>query len=401
MNILWRYQSFEYLISLSLCFRHKLRFIRNRDCTTAPMRVSAILAPAYNQPIFSQNASWDSNGITVLDASQLPHGLTQIFVNKNNTWYTASDGYNDVVSGISFSVNPSVLASGGFCLFVSTNDDIYICDQDKYQVTRWSMNGAINDPAMFFIDHCRGLFMSSNNTLYCSFTDTHQVVTRSLDEPTNKQTIVAGTGCPGQSSTELHNPTGIFVNQNSSLYIADSYNHRIQLFRLGQVNATTVAGTGAPGTINLSYPMDVTLDGDGYLFVVDKDNHRIVGSGPDGFRCAAGCSGVSGSASNQLLYPQSMSFDSHGNIWVADSNNQRIQKFVLKTNSCGEHHSMLSKNNSVQNRIEYDFPLALLGHLGISGSNQSISYCYLSICFYIGNTHENDFHIASLVIITF
>ena len=123
--------------------------------------------------------------------------------------------------------------------------------------------------------------------------------------------------------------------------MADSSNHRIQRFGVGQLNAATVAGYGAPGTITLNYPADIVLDGDGYVFIVERYNHRIIGSGPDGFRCVAGCSGVSGSASNQLSNPLSMSFDSYGNIWVADSYNFRIQKFVLQGNSCSKYLSHL------------------------------------------------------------
>ena len=77
--------------------------------------------------------------------------------------------------------------------------------------------------------------------------------------------------------------------------------HRIQRFSPGSQNAATVAGTGAPGTVTLYYPRGVVLDGDGYLFIVDSNNNRIIGSGPDGFRCVAGCVNGSGSGSNQLL----------------------------------------------------------------------------------------------------
>ena len=34
---------------------------------------------------------------------------------------------------------------------------------------------------------------------------------------------------------------------------------------------STVAGTGAPGTIDLINPSAVVLDADGYLFIVDKN----------------------------------------------------------------------------------------------------------------------------------
>jgi hypothetical protein len=133
----------------------------------------------------------------------------------------------------------------------------------------------------------------------------------------------------------LNNPHGIFVNIDFDLYVADYGNDRVQLFSIGQLNGTTVAGFGAPGTILLNCPTGVVLDVDQYLFIVDSRNHRIVGSGPTGFRCVVGCFGE-GSTPNQLNNPQSMSFDSHGNIFVADTSNGRIQQFILISNSCSK-----------------------------------------------------------------
>ena len=157
----------------------------------------------------------------------------------------------------------------------------------------------------------------------------------------NTNTTIAGTGVPGNSSTQLSGPAGIFISNNYSLYVADSSNDRIQLFMSGQINATTVAGTGAPGTITLARPRGVVLDADGYMFIIDCFNNRVVGQDSSGFRCILGCTNINGSGSNQLLMPSSLSFDSHGNIFVVDTGNRRVQKFLLATNSCGEWANML------------------------------------------------------------
>jgi hypothetical protein len=70
-----------------------------------------------------------------------------------------------------------------------------------------------------------------------------------------------------------------------------------------------VAGDGATGTVSLNTPTDVILDADGYLFIVEYDGHRIVASGPNGFRCIIACTGVNGSTTTQLQNPTSLSFD--------------------------------------------------------------------------------------------
>jgi sugar lactone lactonase YvrE len=243
-------------------------------------------------------------------------------------------------------INPtrtiSVNIDYSMSLFVTSVGDIYIDNGNYYGlVDKWSINTTSIAPAMYVTQSCSGLFVDINNTLYCSLANLNQVVTKSLDDSSNTLRIVVGTGCAGLAPDMLYSPNGIFVDINFNLYVSDSSNNRIQLFQSGQLNATTRAGYGAPGTITLFYPTSVVLDVDGYLFIVDRNNHRIIGSGPNGFQCVLGCSGASGSASNQLYYPQTMAFDSYGNIFVADTNNGRIQKFVLATNSCGMYHYVL------------------------------------------------------------
>jgi len=148
-------------------------------------------------------------------------------------------------------------------------------------------------------------------------------------------TTVAGNGSHGSTSNMLNSPNGIFVDTNFDLYVADYENNRIQLFRLGQINGTTVAGdTSANLTISLYYPTNVILDGNKYLFITDSGNHRIIGSDENGFRCIVACSMSSGSTSNKFIYPRSIAFDSFGNLFVVDRNNHRIQKFCLSTNFC-------------------------------------------------------------------
>jgi hypothetical protein len=123
---------------------------------------------------------------------------------------------------------------------------------------------------------------------------------------------------------------------NLDLYVADSGNDRVQLFRSGESNGITVAGSRSPNpTINLNGPTAIVLDAEKYLFILDRNNHRIVGSGLNGFRCLVGCYGM-GSESNQFSNPSSFSFDRSGNIFVFDIGNRRIQKFMYSDTCFGK-----------------------------------------------------------------
>jgi glucose/arabinose dehydrogenase len=73
----------------------------------------------------------------------------------------------------------------------------------------------------------------------------------------------------------LNSPYGIFVDVNFDLYIADNKNNRIQLFKSGHLNGTTVAGDNTISS-ELWEPSDIVLDADGYLFIADSGNNRII-----------------------------------------------------------------------------------------------------------------------------
>ena len=273
----------------------------------------------------------------------IPHG---IFVNTNNTVFVANRNTGNILIWGNGSSTPTTTifanATTPSCLFVTADDQIFLDNQlTAAQVDRWTVNQTQLSPPMIVGAFCGGLFVDINNNLYCSHSSQNQVLRRSLNTTVNTSTIVAGTNGSGSATNMLNTPIGIFVTIDSNLYVADRDNNRVQLFRSGESNATTVAGAGSMGNISLNRPTGVVLDADGYLFIVDQDNHRIVGSGPGGFRCVVGCNG-SGSGSNQLLTPHTLSFDTNGNMFVSDRNNSRIQKFLLTSNPCGRCKSEMS-----------------------------------------------------------
>jgi hypothetical protein len=207
------------------------------------------LVVSYNQPSFDQYASWSANAITFATHStvgSLPYG---IFVDTNNAVYAAYNQVNgEILIWRNNSINPKNILSGSlsnpFAIFVTINGDIYVDNgYSNGQVDKWIFNTNTSVIAMYVGGRCFGLFVDLNNVLYCSMTDLHQVVAKSLNSASNAVIIVAaGTGCIGSSSNMLYQPHGIFVDISFDLYVADSGNNRIQLFRPGQLNATSVAG---------------------------------------------------------------------------------------------------------------------------------------------------------------
>lgn len=154
-------------------------------------------------------------------------------------------------------------------------------------------------------------------------------------------TVVAGTGSAGSGPHELNKPTGLAVDANNNLYVADSENHRIQKFSpnsVGGDNGVTVAGTGTGGygPDQLNKPYALAVDGSGYIYIADQNNHRIQKFSPNS---VGGDNGVTiagmtisglpsfGSSPDRLYYPLGVALDGSGNVYIADAKNSRIQKF--------------------------------------------------------------------------
>ncbi len=276
----------------------------------------------------------------MVDNSTIGPNPWTVFVNSNNTVYFTSTYYGSIQGWLEGENNPiiniTISLSNSFSLFVTDDDDIYVDNGALTgQVVEWTLNATSSIPVMYAGGACYGLFIDINDNLYCSIKDAHQVVKKLLSSSSINTLIAAGTGCPGPAPYMLFHPRGIFVDSNLGLYVADCGNNRIQYFKSGELNGVTVFGNGFTEDITLYCPSDIVLDADGYIFIVDSNNHRIIGSGPNGFRCLVGCFGT-GSTQDELAFPQALSFDSSGNIFVADTGNSRIQKFLLSTNSCGK-----------------------------------------------------------------
>jgi sugar lactone lactonase YvrE len=159
-------------------------------------------------------------------------------------------------------------------------------------------------------------------------------------------TTIAGTGIEGYAgdgaaatSALLDTPTGVAVDTNGNVYIADSHNHRIREITNGTI--TTFAGTGTPGfsgdgaaaaAAQLSLPSGLAVDTTGNLYIADTNNHRIrkVSGGTittiagDGEEFYAGDGAAATAAA--LDSPTGVAVDASGNVYIADRLNQRIRE---------------------------------------------------------------------------
>jgi uncharacterized protein (TIGR03437 family) len=205
-----------------------------------------------------------------------------------------------------------------------------------------ALNASFNTPA--------ALAIGPDGSLYIADITNHRI--RRI-APNGTVSTVAGNGVatfggdggPGTAAS-LREPTGVVVDRQGNVFIADAANSRIRKVDTNGV-ITTIAGTGVgsfsgdggPATAaTLQCPTRVALDGFENLYIADQCNHRIrkidrngiittvAGSGTPGAQFG-GFSGDGGAATGaQFKHPTSVTIDRGGNIYVTDQQNHRIRR---------------------------------------------------------------------------
>ncbi|WP_400190935.1 IPT/TIG domain-containing protein [Hymenobacter sp. B81] len=159
----------------------------------------------------------------------------------------------------------------------------------------------------------------------------------------------SGDGGPA-TSARLNYLTGVAVDGNGNVFIADNNNYRVRKVNAATGVITTVAGNGTfgfsgdggPGaSARISRPEGIAVDGSGNLYIADFGNNciRKVSAATGVITTVAGngtfISGFSGdggpATSAQLDAPEGVAVDASGNLYIVDSNNYRIRKVSAAT----------------------------------------------------------------------
>lgn len=176
-------------------------------------------------------------------------------------------------------------------LFVDDDDNIFVLDSFNARVLKWSPNS-------------------------------------------NVAVVVAAGGGNGiglsQLETSVAAAAQFYVDRiQNVLYVADTWNHRIQKYTIGSSNGITVLG----GDMKVfSYPRSVLIDGNGNILV--GSGSRIIkyrpGENSSGVTIA---DGIQGSQST-MNEPTNLKFDKFGSLYTIDYQNGRVLKFNVTTSSC-------------------------------------------------------------------
>jgi hypothetical protein len=153
-----------------------------------------------------------------------------------------------------------------------------------------------------------------------------------LGAPEREATLLQVIGRAGTAPGEFNRAEGICVDAQDQIYVADSCNHRIQVFAADGKFLREFGRAGAK-LGELSYPYDVAVDAAGNIFVCEFGNSRIQ-------VFDANCQpveiiGGAGNEPGRFNNPWAIALDARGNLYVADALNHRLQKLVRKIGPVG------------------------------------------------------------------
>jgi len=192
--------------------------------------------------------------------------------------------------------------------------------------------GTINTVLTMQFYSPRAIAADAAGNVYIASADNHTVQKLA---PNGLTTIVAGVGFASIPSdgpanrSALSSPSGVAVDADGAIYIADSGNHRIRKVTPSGV-ISTVAGTGERGfrgdggpaaAASLNFPRGVSVDAAGNLWIADSGNHRVRKINPAGVISTVAGDGTEG----ELNLPRSAVADSAGNVFISDTGNHRIR----------------------------------------------------------------------------
>jgi DNA-binding beta-propeller fold protein YncE len=215
-------------------------------------------------------------------------------------------------------------APGFFLLprgMAATGDRVWVADSGNHRVqaltprgvpvlvlgSRGSAPGQFQEP--------KGLALSADGgTLWVADSGNHRV-----QALTPWGVVRAVAGAYGRNPGQLRSPSCVVPLSGGGVLVCDTQNNRLQVFREDGAFVAVVAPLDGPA---LFQPYGAAEADDGTLWVADTYNHRLVRLDPTGR--VRDRFGDSGTALGQFRWPLGLESRPGGDLWVVDEGNLRL-----------------------------------------------------------------------------
>ncbi|MCB9008620.1 MAG: hypothetical protein H6656_14830 [Ardenticatenaceae bacterium] len=137
----------------------------------------------------------------------------------------------------------------------------------------------------------------------------------------------AGNDQFGAGLGQFYEPVGIAVGPDGFVYVADTWNGRIQQFTSDLIPINEwLLDTGWPANTSINNKPYLAVDSGNRVYVTDPEAARVLIFGPDG--SYLGKFGQFGTDANSLNLINGIFIDGQDNIYIADAGNNRVLKYA-------------------------------------------------------------------------
>ncbi len=165
--------------------------------------------------------------------------------------------------------------------------------------------------------------------------------------------VLAGTGTPGQptpgpaTASPLERPTGVAVDASGNVYLADPGAGAV--LRVAGGTLAAVAGAGTASSAVVRQPAGVAVDGAGDVFIADPGRSRIDELSTAHSLLAVAGNGTTGPPSyggsptaSALDAPQGVAVNSAGTVFIADSGANTVDRVGASTPSAPDQPAAIA-----------------------------------------------------------
>ncbi|HEY9076465.1 MAG TPA: flippase activity-associated protein Agl23 [Anaerolineaceae bacterium] len=192
----------------------------------------------------------------------------------------------------------------------------------------------------------RGIAVAPDGSLYVADSDNHRIQHFSAEgNLLHTWGVYVDLNAKEKPAGSMNQPWGVVVGKNGTVYVTDTWNHRIQAFTAEGKFIRTWGYFGQAEKPEAFWgPRGLAADPDGRIYVTDTGNKRVVIFDADGNYVTQ--FGTVGIDPGQFDEPVGIAVDPiTRTVYVADTWNQRIQVFTPDTNGLNYTFSLIWEIN--------------------------------------------------------
>ncbi len=159
---------------------------------------------------------------------------------------------------------------------VDRNDNVYVFNRGEHPMIVFDRNGNfLRSWGEGLFPRAHGVFMAPDDTIWLTDDGDHTVRQCTLEGKVLLTLGIPGKPSPYMSGEPFHRCTHTAMSPQGDIYVSDGYgNSRVHKY---SPNGKLLMSWGAPGTdpgeFNIAH--NITCDADGWVYVADRENHRV------------------------------------------------------------------------------------------------------------------------------